>query len=50
MPTIEEARLNDGITRGELAKMMVVFMSNVLGRQPIKTGNPRYWDVSARWR
>ena len=50
MPTIEEARLDDGITRGELAKMMVVFVSQVLGKKPIKKGNPHYWDVSTKLR
>ena len=46
MPTFEAARLDDGITRWEMAKMMVVFASKVLGKQPVKTDNPKYWDVS----
>jgi hypothetical protein len=50
MPTIEKAKLYDGITREQLAKMMVVFMSKVLGKKPIKTDTPRYRDVSVRRR
>jgi hypothetical protein len=46
MPTIEEARLKDNITRAELAKMMVVFMSEVLHKQPVVTGSANYGDVS----
>ena len=48
MPTIEEARLYDGITRWELAKMMVVFMSNILWKQPVKTNLPKYRDVTEK--
>ena len=46
MDTIEKARLKDWITRAELAKMMVVFMSWVLQKQLVITGNAGYDDVS----
>ena len=51
MPTIQEAMLYSNITREQLAKMMVVFTSKVLGKQPVKSDLPGYWDVSAesRW-
>ena len=45
MPTIEQARLKDWITRAELSKMMVVFMSEVLKKQPVLSGNADYADV-----
>jgi len=48
MPTIEEARLKDNITRAELAKMMVVFMSEVLHRQPVITETFDYPDVNEK--
>ncbi len=48
MDTIEKARLNDRITRAELAKMMVVFMSWVLQKEPVITGNAGYKDVSEK--
>ena len=49
--TIDDAKLYDNITREELAKMMVVFVSKELGRQPVRTYVPKYWDVSekSRW-
>jgi len=50
MPTIEQAKLYDNITREQLAKMMVVYMSKVLGKQPVKSDVPRYRDVSVRAR
>ena len=51
MPTIEDARMDEWITREELAKMMVVYMSKILGKKPVKKNVPKYWDVSvkARW-
>ena len=51
MPTIEAARVDEWITREELAKMMVVYMSKILGKKPVKKNVPKYWDVSvkARW-
>ncbi len=51
MPTIQKAKLNDSITREQLAKMMVQFMSKVLGKQPIKSDVPNYADVTvqSRW-
>ena len=48
MDTIEKARLKDWITRAELAKMMVVFMSWVLQKEPVITGNAGYKDVSEK--
>jgi hypothetical protein len=50
MPTIQEAMLYDNITREQLAKMMVVFMSKVLGKQSIKSDTPKYRDVSVKAR
>jgi hypothetical protein len=50
MPTLEEAMLFENITREQLAKMMVVYMTKVLGRQPIKSDVPKYRDVSVRAR
>ena len=50
MPTIQQAMLNNTITREQLAKMMVVFMSKVLGKQPIKSDVPKYRDVTAKRR
>ena len=51
MPTIQKAKLNDSITREQLAKMMVQFMSKVLDKKPIKTDTPDYDDVTvqSRW-
>jgi len=48
MPSIQEARLKDGITRAELAKMMVVFMSEVLEKEPTLSGNVNYGDVDQK--
>ena len=42
---INKAKLNTKITRAELAKMMVVFMSWVLEKEPIITGSTVYKDV-----
>lgn len=43
---INKAKLNTDITRAELAKMMVVFMSWVLQKEPIITENANYKDVN----
>ena len=45
---INKAKLNTKITRGELAKMMVMFMSWVLQKEPIITGSVNYKDVDAK--
>ena len=50
MPTIQQARLNNTITREQLAKMMVEFMSKVLEKKPIKTDVPKYIDVTVEGR
>jgi hypothetical protein len=50
MPTIQQAKLNDSITREQLAKMMVQFMSKVLDKKPIKTDTPDYEDVKVETR
>ena len=42
---INNAKLNTNITRAELAKMMVVFMSWVVEKEPIITGTTVYKDV-----
>jgi hypothetical protein len=42
--------LYEPITREQLAKMMVVYMSKVLGKDPIKSDVPKYKDVSVRTR
>lgn len=43
---INKAKLNTKITRAELAKMMVVFMSWTLEKDPIITGSTVYKDVN----
>ena len=50
MPTIQKAKLNNSITREQLAKMMVQFMSKVLDKKPIKTDTPDYEDVKVETR
>ena len=45
---INKAKLNTNITRAELAKMMVVFMSWVLEKSPIITDNTDYRDVNEK--
>jgi len=45
---INKAKLNTNITRGELAKMMVIFMSWVLQKEPIITGSTVYKDVNKK--
>ena len=47
MKTVEEARLDQPLTRAELAKMMVVYVAKVLGKQPVITGDVSYQDVDA---
>jgi hypothetical protein len=47
MKTVEEARLDYPLTRAELAKMMVVYIAKILGKQPVLTGNVDYQDVDA---
>ena len=51
MPTIEDANLNGYITREQLAKMMVVYMSKVLWKKPVINKSVKYRDISvkARW-
>ena len=50
MPTIERAKLDSYITREQLAKMMVVFMSKVLGKKPVINKTVKYRDVSVKTR
>jgi hypothetical protein len=45
MKTVEEARLDYPLTRAELAKMMVVYVEKILGKQPVLTGTATYEDV-----
>ena len=45
MKTVEEARLDQPLTRAELAKMMVVYIQKVLEKDPIVTGDVSYSDV-----
>ena len=44
---INKAKLNTEITRAELAKMMVVFMSDVLEKEPIITWEVNFRDVNS---
>ena len=44
---INKAKLYTPITRWELAKMMVQFMSNVLGKKPVKSEDVTYQDVNS---
>jgi hypothetical protein len=46
MDTVEKARLDQPLTRAELAKMMVVYIQKVLGKDPILTGTAKYDDVN----
>ena len=43
-----EARLKDEITRAELAKMMSVYVTKVLGKQLVLTGVAQYPDVDLK--
>lgn len=45
---ISKAKLNTKITRAELAKMMVVFMSWVLQKEPLITEATSYMDVNGK--
>ena len=45
MKTVEAARLDEPLTRAELAKMMVVYIQKVLEKDPIVTGDVSYPDV-----
>lgn len=45
MKTVEAARLDEPLTRAELAKMMVVYIQKVLEKDPIVTGDVSYSDV-----
>lgn len=45
MKTVEAARLDQPLTRAELAKMMVVYIQKVLEKDPIVTGDVSYSDV-----
>ena len=45
MKTVEAARLDEPLTRAELAKMMVVYIQKVLEKDPILTGDVNYSDV-----
>lgn len=47
MPTIEKARLDQPLTRAELAKMMVVYMAKIMDKSPVVTGDVNYKDVDA---
>lgn len=47
MPTIQEAMLDRGITRAEMAKMMSVYATQVMGKKAQKTDTPKYADVDA---
>ena len=46
MKTVEDARLDEPLTRAELAKMMVVYIQKVVQKDPIVTGDVSYSDVS----
>ena len=50
-PTIEKANLDELITREQLAKMMVIYMSKVLWKRPVTNKTVKYQDVSpeTRW-
>lgn len=50
MDTVEKARLDQKLTRAELAKMMVVYIQKVKKITPLKTDEPKYSDVdSSLW-
>ena len=44
---VEKARLNDPLTRAELAKMMAMYATKVLGKQIVTTGEVNYADVDS---
>ena len=45
---ISGARLDQPLTRAELAKMMSVYVTKVLGKQPVLTGVAQYPDVDSK--
>lgn len=45
MDTIEKAELERGMTRAEMAKMMVMFAQKVLGKETLKTDTAQYKDL-----
>ena len=45
MKTVEDARLDEPLTRAELAKMMVVYIQKVLKKDPVVTWDVKYSDV-----
>jgi len=47
MKTVEEARLDEPLTRAELAKMMVVYIQKVLKKDPVVASDVNYFDVKA---
>ena len=47
MDTVEDARLDEPLTRAELAKMMVVYMAKIAKKSPVVTGTVSYSDVKA---
>ena len=44
--TIQQAELDRGMTRAEMAKMMAEFAQKVLGKKATKTDLPKYADIS----
>lgn len=46
--TIQKADLHRGLTRAEMAKMMAVYATQVMGKQTQKTDTPKYADVNAQ--
>ena len=48
METVEDARLDQPLTRAELAKMMVVYIAKVLEKQPLLTWTVTYPDVTEK--
>jgi hypothetical protein len=47
MDTAEKARLDQKLTRAELAKMMVVYIQKIKKITPLKTDDPKYSDVDS---
>ena len=47
MDTVEDARLDQPLTRAELAKMMVVYMAKIAKKSPVVTGTVSYPDVKS---
>ncbi|MBR6908057.1 hypothetical protein IKN40_06310 [bacterium] len=47
MDTVEKARLDQRLTRAELAKMMIVYIQKIKKITPLKTDEPKYDDVDA---